>query len=551
MADAEKSGKGLGLSALTGISGLESFFGAEGAKDAGAYCGSFSSLVNSFFGGRDFTRSGGGGMPSDVAAKMGSKQGMGGLNGLLDTFNDKLFDTADIEKKVEEASKGAAGGLDSLGDSAGKAGKKTKEAKDELASLYDKIESSISIFDEFKKEDPMDPTQLLNNMKSQIEGMTGWSTQIQQLATKGIDQGLLKKLAEMGPQSYKYTQAFVNMTAEQLAEANKYFEQSLLLPQHVTAQIYGSYEIAGQNAAQGFIGGLSKEDLKTEGVKFAHSFLDNLRAALGIHSPSKETEKDGQNVTAGMVNGITWPTAMHNLEVATTRMCNKILTTIDEHLKESEFINIGVNVVAGISKGIDNGSSSLYDKVQAVCQKVISTAKSPKGFNEHSPSRVFEQIGRYVTEGLAIGISDNADMATSAIEDLSHATISNMQNAMNKIQSIVSGDIDVEPVIRPVIDIDDLNYGLDSINSIMSDSLTPNITLNNQNPIDYITQANLVSNNSDVVEAVTSLKDDVISLKDAMTNIKVMLDTGTMVGALTPGIDQQLGMRQVYAGRGI
>ena len=552
MDEAEASGKQLGFAAYLGLDGMESLFSAAGASDASAYAGSFLSSLGSVFGGRDFYRAGGNGMPSDVASNM-SKSGTKGLNNILDTFIGKNWDLAEVEKKVAEASGDAAAGLGGMGDAAGKAGKKAKEAKDEIASFYDKIESSISLFDEFKKEDPMDPAQLIQNMKSQIEGIAGWSTQIQQLATKGIDQGLLKKLADMGPSGYKYTQAFVNMTAEQLAEANKYFEQSLMLPQHVTAQIYGSYEIAGMNAGEGFIGGLNKEDVKTEGVKFAYSFLDNLRAALGIHSPSKETEKDGRNVTEGMINGITWPTSLHNLENATTRMCMKITDTIDKKLKEDSFITIGKNVVTGIQKGIENEGvqSSLFDKVRALCQKVIDTAKSPKGFNEHSPSRVFEQIGKYVTEGLAIGISSNTDMATSAMRDLTDTTIANMQNTISRIQDIVSGDIDIEPVIRPVLDMDSLTDGLNSISSMMNNDLTPSITLNNQNPIDYITNADLVNNNSDVVAAVESLKEDVAYLGEAITNISVVLDTGTMVGAMTPAIDQSLGMRQVLAGRGI
>jgi len=56
---------------------------------------------------------------------------------------------------------------------------------------------------------------------------------------------------------------------------------------------------------------------------------------------------------------------------------------------------------------------------------------------------------------------------------------------------------------------------------------------------------------SDVVGAIGNLQTDVQSLKDAMTNIKMVLDTGTMVGAMTPQIDQQLGNRRVLAGRGI
>ena len=57
--------------------------------------------------------------------------------------------------------------------------------------------------------------------------------------------------------------------------------------------------------------------------------------------------------------------------------------------------------------------------------------------------------------------------------------------------------------------------------------------------------------NTDVVGAINSLGEEIMTLKDAMTSIQLVLDTGTMVGAMTPQIDQQLGMRQVYAGRGI
>ena len=62
---------------------------------------------------------------------------------------------------------------------------------------------------------------------------------------------------------------------------------------------------------------------------------------------------------------------------------------------------------------------------------------------------------------------------------------------------------------------------------------------------------NATMDNTDVVSAVTSLNEEVATLKDVMANIKVVLDTGTMVGAMTPAIDQSLGARQVLAGRGI
>lgn len=551
MSEAEASGKGLSLSALAGVSGMESFFGAEGAKDAGAYAGSFSDILNSFFGGKDFSVTGANGMPSDVAAKM-KKSGVGGLNGLLDQFNEKLFDTSEIEKKVEEASKGAAGGLDTLGDSAGKAGKKAKEAKDEMASFYDKIEGAISLFDEFKKEDPMDPAKLIENMKSQIEGIANWSTQIQQLSTKGIDQGLLKKLADLGPQGAKYTQAFVNMTAEQMAEANKYYQQSLILPQHVTAQVYGSFAIAGSNAKEGFINGLDKESLKEEGVTFAKNFLDNVKSFLGIASPSKVMYDQGEYTGLGFKNGLKSPTVLESIRIVSEGLGNRVIKPLKEKLIESnEMYNIGKNAVEGLTNGIKEAKKSAVDAITDVANAVISKAKSPSCFWERSPSRVFTQMGKYIDEGLANGIHDNTDTIYSSVQSMSDRTIGIMRSAVDKIQNASNLDVDVEPVIRPVFDMSGINDNVDYIGSMINDSLIPNISLNTSNPIDYITQADLVSNNADVVTAIGNLQTDIQTLKDAMTNIKVVLDKGTMVGAMVEDIDNALGKRMVYAGRGI
>ena len=548
MDEAEKSGKGLSLSALAGVSGMESFFGAEGAKDAGAYAGSFSSILNSFFGGKDFSVAGANGMPSDVAAKM-KKSGVGGLNGLLDKFNEKLFDTKEVEKQVEEASKGAAGGLDTLGDSAGKAGKK---AKDEMASFYDKIEGTISLFDEFKKEDPMDPAKLIENMKSQIDGIANWSTQIQQLSTKGIDQGLLKKLADLGPQGAKYTQAFVNMTAEQMAEANKYYQQSLILPQHVTAQVYGSFAIAGSNAKEGFINGLDKESLKEEGVTFAKNFLDNVKDFLGIASPSKVMYDQGEYTSLGFKDGIKSPYVLGLTSEAGRTLANKVITALKENLiYNNEMYNVGKNAVTGLTNGIKEAKKSAVDAIADVANSVIAKAKSPSCFWERSPSKVFTQMGKYIDEGLANGIHDNTDTIYSSVQSMSDRTIGIMRSAVSKIQDASNLDIDTEPVIRPVFDMSEINDNIGYIGSMINEGIMPNISLNTSNPIDYITQANLVNNNADVVNAINFLSNDVQSLKDAMTNIKMVLDTGTMVGAMTPAIDQQLYSRQVLAGRGV
>lgn len=463
------------------------------------------------------------------------------------------------EVKTTEATDDLNDSLSGLGDGGGKAAKGAKEAKDAVADFYDMIEGAISLFDKYEEAEEMSSDELLSNMASQITGIANWSTKIQQLATKGIDQGLLKKLADMGPQGEKYVNAFVNMTAEQLSQANKYYEQSLILPQHVTAQVYGSFAIAGFNAKEGFLNGLEPDKIREDGIAFAHSFLDGVENFLGIHSPStKMRDEVGKNTTAGMEEGVTWPTVVHNLEVGCIRVANKVIDAFSDKLVDSDdIVKIGKNVVAGIQKGIeDQGTqSSLFDKVRSLCQKVVQTAKSPQGFWEHSPSRIFQQIGGYVVEGLAKGITDNTASATRAIGQTSEDVIDTMRETINKAQEALMDGVD-DPVIKPVLDLSDIENGSRELNSMLSrnGALSASRSFGNLQNQQWNSQSALLNatmDNADIVNAVNSLKEDMISLKDAMTNIRVVLDTGTMVGAMTPMIDHQLGMRQVYAGRGI
>lgn len=71
---------------------------------------------------------------------------------------------------------------------------------------------------------------------------------------------------------------------------------------------------------------------------------------------------------------------------------------------EKEGKEIGENVSKGTRQGIQNGADGAANAVTEMTGKVVDAGKT--GFKEHSPSKVFEEIGRYITEGLAIGIQD-------------------------------------------------------------------------------------------------------------------------------------------------
>ena len=82
------------------------------------------------------------------------------------------------------------------------------------------LESQMNMFDEFDAGTKISSEKLLENMQSQIDGVTNWADNMALLADRGVNQGILDKLAEMGPQGTTYVEAFANMTDEQLQQAN-------------------------------------------------------------------------------------------------------------------------------------------------------------------------------------------------------------------------------------------------------------------------------------------------------------------------------------------
>ena len=479
--------------------------------------------------------------------------------------NKALADNRKQQDELINGAEKASSALDDLSRSfggvedAGKGAKgSTKEITDEIANFYDSMEGAINLFEEFNKQTELTSDKLLENMRSQISGMSEWADQIQKLAFMGIDQGLLQELADMGPQGYEYTNAFVHMTAEQLAEANNLYHQSLMLPAKVTSQIYGSYTVAGRSAASGFLMGMNKADLKEAAVGFAHQVVDQMNLALDIQSgAAKVTYEDGVAVVNGVKTGMQASDVQAALAKATELLTKEKITDKfrDGLFTHNTIYNMGANITKGLADGVkDEGAvGDLVGSITWVGNKAKSTMQDV--LKEKSPSRVFMKIGNFITLGLAKGITDETQAAVSAMDQTADAIIDSMRETINKANEALIDDVD-EPVITPILDLSEIQNGSRELNSMLSrnSAFSAGRSFNNLQNEQWNSQnalLNATMDNSDVVSAIDTLNGEVATLKDVMTNLQVVLDTGTMVGAMTPAIDQQLGMRQVLAGRGI
>ena len=496
---------------------------------------------------------------------------------ILDNVLHKLgFDALDMTDSFEEMTSGADGLTEALagedGNGGGGAAKAAETTKNAFEELKDKIAGQMDIFSEFERKTELTSDKLLANMQDQINGVAEWSKMMGDLAMRGINQGLLQKLADLGPQGYEYVHAFVTMTNEQLSQANQLYAKSLLMPEASANMIMNSFAHAGLWATQGFENGLDLQKFKESGVKGAQAVRDGLEGPNGlqINSPSKVMYENGRYAIAGFVKGIDNQNKI-SLQPKMITIAKGVVSDIKREAGPDKFREIGTNIMRGLIDGIASKEGDLKTKVESIANTI--TGKLQKALQIHSPSRIMARLGGFVTEGLAIGIEGNTELVANASENLASTAISGLKDAIKAATNLTDLGIDINPTITPVLDLSNIEAGstqLDKLtngwngvgistsstlassaaNSFNKTSMAKaSMALETQNGLSLLKSAinSLESRESD--EKLDTIVGMMTEFMPLIGQGQVVLDTGATVGALAPRMDVELGRRASMRGR--
>ena len=359
--------------------------------------------------------------------------------------------------------------IKNLAEETYKASLKTKEAtdvtKESKASIEDMIKSftelRTKIYDsvknvfegdsffqkmELKTETTMQ--SILDNMKSNIDGVASWTTKLKDLANKGVNEGLLKQLAQLGPKGYEYVNAFSKATEEQIREANVRFVEAGALSDLSADMVVASYAKAGLNSVIGFKNGID-ENAATAAISAQNlglTTLKSLEAALEEHSPSRRTYRDGMYLIKGLANGVDenrW-----EAQISVYVLCTKIKEIFDANLNKDIFVEYGKNIGRGLAEGMS--ASEVVDAVRAAAEHLSSIAANvTKHYNIiRSPSRLYKGFGEFIAKGFARGM----DAGSSYVENSALSMSEIIRTIMEKVATIADEDITIHPVIAPVLD---------------------------------------------------------------------------------------------------
>lgn len=501
---------------------------------------------------------------ADAAARYKYNEYLKETNDSLDASQAALKENGWSMKEYTEAVLDGTNAVGEFGDGLGDMVDDADAAQSKLEEFRDGLRDSIAsamhgIFDEVKEQEYISPEEMLNRMWENTRQVGEWARNIATLAARGMSEGLLNELKDMGPQGAAKVQAFVDMTDEQLEMANRRWKTAEFMPDYGTKKIEDAYRNAGFNASLGFKNGIDPNAANDAATQLGTNSLDALMTELDEHSPSGKTKQMGIWASQGLAMGLTSQQSQSAIRAQSLAVANLLLNTLKNNMKPQSFQQLGVNVIQGFSTGISNSIPQILSKVTAFCGQIINAFQ--RVLRMHSPSKVMEELGEYTMDGFGIGFEDGAENVEKLSDQAANDILNRMKANIAAITNGWSEENAYQPVIRPVFDMEAINQGFTDIQSWFANSeglnlngnlsrLTPTTRDDNDASTQQIINAINGINNDDVVREISSLRDDISNLQSAITSMQVVLNTGTLVGQLVEPIDKALGSKALYNSRG-
>ena len=153
-------------------------------------------------------------------------------------------------------------------------------------------------------------------------------------------------------------------------------------------------------------------------------------------------------------------------------------------------VSVGRDLIQGLVNGIKSMIGAAVNAVSNVAGKVVSAAKS--FFHIGSPSKLFNQYGRWLDQGLAIGLNHDADVAANASASMA--------------EGVVAAASDMTPTLNPLV-MGQTNAGDLLANGFDRAATAVNSVANALNGLDGAT-AGIGINEQDQLETSISSNDD-------------------------------------------
>lgn len=304
-----------------------------------------------------------------------------------------------------------------------------------------------------------------------------------------------------------------------------------------TASVDGIAESFGGATSQLFTVGASLTESIGSGMESSTGGVVSIAAGIATKIRDAISGKTGLFVTAGgklilsLAEGI--EKSANNAIDSAKSVASRAATASGTY--RDSFVGAGYNAALGFASGISSGSFAASIQARAMASAAASAARA--ALDEHSPSKVFYGIGAFAGEGLVNALADYMGKVYQTGANLAVSAKDGLNSAISQVYDIFSGDLHVEPTIRPVVDLSAVEAGAGAVDRMFSNRVGIR-TLENLSFANVAMNRQLQNgSNADIVSAINKLGKKLNGGNTTINNINgVTYDDGSNINEAVASI---------------
>lgn len=264
----------------------------------------------------------------------------------------------------------------------------------EFANLKGEVQNA---FQAIEQQTALSADQMTANLQKNIDAVDKWSQNLETLAKRGLDQGLIEQMRQAGPKMANQTQALVDSSDEQLGRLNTKWTE------------------AGDKAKEGFLRGIraTGQELPPEIESMVTAIGDEFRSALADAGFEVKGREVPQKISDGMRSG------KGDVQQAASEVTEASKQAFNNLPTEAKYS--GSQVSGGYAQGITDNQGSVQGAVDGLKNASLGVLANLFGEGQVKGA----ELGAGVGDGV-LSRSDVVQGAASTLKSNATATMDGM-----------------------------------------------------------------------------------------------------------------------------
>lgn len=267
---------------------------------------------------------------------------------------------------------------------------------------------------------------------------------------------------------------------------------------------------------QGLIDSFNNIDMSSIGLNLMNSLVSGLRSgatnvistvteiSYSINDKFTNAVKSFDNIGKTMFERVAYGITVSKASVISA--VSIAITSAASSIRSyyGTFYSAGSYLCQGMANGISANSYLVRARASAMASAAALAAK--RALDERSPSKVFYKIGAYAGQGLVNALGDYEPISYKAGRSVAESAVDGVGRAITSISDVLNSDMDVQPTIRPVVDLTSVKDGVNKVDSLFNGS-SFNLGIERAGSIGRImNEIGQNGSNDDVVYAINRLR---------------------------------------------